>query len=58
MTQDKPRGPAQPIGVEQVQTAPGPDRSKDAKKLKDKPSEDMPGADGRLSARADEDTYD
>jgi hypothetical protein len=41
-------GPAQPLVVEQPENAKGPAKE----------GQDQPGAEGRRSARADEDTYD
>jgi hypothetical protein len=58
MTKDKPKGPAQPDPVDHAETQRNPSPHKDEKIPPRQRREDMPGADGRLSARADEDTYD
>jgi hypothetical protein len=59
MDKSKQKGAAQPDKVESPNEDPSPARVKDRQREhKPRAEDDMPGADGPLSAGADEDTYD
>lgn len=63
MNEQKPKGPAQPAQIDQAQNQTaqpnsGSSSKSGAKDAHKQQSEDMPGAEGPLSARADQDTYD
>ena len=56
MTKLKQTGPAQPNEVERPENDRTP--AKDQQRSRPKDDDDLPGADGPLSAGANEDTYD
>jgi hypothetical protein len=58
MTQKKTKGVPDSTPAESADKERKSAQAKDGKLPEPKDDGDMPGADGRLSARADEDTYD
>lgn len=58
MTKLQQTGPAQPDHVERPEQDRHPARPKDQQRSKPKDDDDLPGAEGPLSAGANEDTYD
>ena len=58
MTKLQKAGPAQPDAVERPKNDRTPAKAKDQQRSRPKDDDDLPGADGPLSAGANEDTYD